>query len=171
MDLSNRALSRIVTAMRRPPGAAVAGAVLLVMILSVAACSGQAQGSVVKPTWVKPQVSGETLSISASDVTNDTIVHFPVSMALGTENFMAYSLGGKVYVRANVCPPCRSVGFSLNGDRLVCQTCGTIFKAQTGDGVSGACVALSQGGGALPERRRQARDAGQRPADGLPEHP
>jgi len=53
---------------------------------------------------------------------------------------MAYILDGKIYARANVCPPCRSVGFSLSGDILVCNSCSTKFKATTGEGVSGACV-------------------------------
>jgi hypothetical protein len=52
---------------------------------------------------------------------------------------MAYKLNGGRYVRANVCPPCRSVGFSLSGDILVCNSCGTRFKASTGAGISGAC--------------------------------
>jgi len=53
---------------------------------------------------------------------------------------MAYELGGKLYVRANACPPCWSVGFSLQRDILVCDTCRTTFKAKTGDGIEGACV-------------------------------
>ena len=53
--------------------------------------------------------------------------------------FMAYKLDGERHVRANVCPPCRSEGFSLSGDILVCDRCGTRFEASTGDGISGAC--------------------------------
>jgi len=55
---------------------------------------------------------------------------------------MAYKLGGEVYVRANVCPPCRSIGFSLQKDILVCDTCQTTFEAKTGEGIKGACVAF-----------------------------
>ena len=53
---------------------------------------------------------------------------------------MAYELDGTVYVRANVCPPCRSIGFSLDGDTLVCDRCRTVFDAVSGNGVKGACV-------------------------------
>ena len=53
---------------------------------------------------------------------------------------MAYGLDGEIYVRSNVCPPCWSVGFSLQRDILVCDTCLTTFKAKTGDGIEGACV-------------------------------
>jgi nitrite reductase/ring-hydroxylating ferredoxin subunit len=55
-------------------------------------------------------------------------------------NFMAYVLDGEIYVRANVCPPCWSIGFSLDEDILICDRCATRFKAQTGEGISGACV-------------------------------
>lgn len=54
--------------------------------------------------------------------------------------FMAYSLDGGIYVRANVCPPCHSTGFSLDEDILVCDRCATRFEAQTGEGITGACV-------------------------------
>ncbi len=117
-----------------------AGLALLAVAAVISGCSAQA-ASKIKATWVSPQVSGETLSIQANDIAKSKIVHFTVKMALGSENFMAYDLGGQTFVRANVCPPCRSIGFSLAGDKLVCDSCGTVFKAQTGDGVSGACVA------------------------------
>jgi nitrite reductase/ring-hydroxylating ferredoxin subunit len=55
-------------------------------------------------------------------------------------NFMAYVLAGEIYVRANVCPPCRSIGFSLNEEILVCDRCATTFEAKTGEGIVGACV-------------------------------
>ncbi len=137
-------LNRIISRLKirgRASGTALIGAVLLLaLVLISTACTAQG-APLVKATWVKPQTSGDTISISAADVTNNKIAHFSVPFALGTENFMAYELGGKVYVRANVCPPCRSVGFDLSGDRLICETCKTVFKAATGDGVSGACVA------------------------------
>ncbi len=67
------------------------------------------------------------------------MLHFRVTDQDANMAFMAYQLDGERYVRANVCPPCRSVGFSLSGDILVCNSCGTKFEASTGDGISGAC--------------------------------
>ena len=43
-------------------------------------------------------------------------------------------------VRANVCPPCKSIGFSLDNETLVCDRCATTFDAVNGDGIGGACV-------------------------------
>ena len=115
--------------------------VLLGVILALAACSGQDAQTPVTATWIKPQVAGDTVSIPVSEVNDNKIVHFNVAVALGSEMaFMAYDIDGKLNARANVCPPCRSIGFSLSKDTLICDTCRTTFKAKTGDGISGACV-------------------------------
>ncbi|MFH1651537.1 MAG: Fe-S-containing protein, partial [Chloroflexota bacterium] len=74
----------------------------------------------------------------------------------GRLSFMAYEQDGSLIVRANVCPPCRSVGFSLAGDTLVCDSCGTTFKAKTGDGISGACVAYPKAAAAYDINNGQA---------------
>jgi len=126
------------------------GIALLGIILTVVACGGststpapaaQKLSGSIKAAWIKPQVAGDTVSIAISEVNNNKIVHFNVAVASGSEMaFMAYELDGILNVRANVCPPCRSVGFSLSKDTLVCDTCRTTFKAKTGEGISGACV-------------------------------
>ena len=115
--------------------------ILLGVILALAACSGQDVKTPVTATWIKPQVAGDIVSIPVSEVNDNKIVHFNVEIALGSEMaFMAYAIDGNFNVRANVCPPCRSIGFSLSKDTLICDTCQTTFKAKTGDGISGACV-------------------------------
>jgi len=116
--------------------------VLLAMILSTVACSGNSAQSnePVKATWIKPQVVSDTVSIPVSGGENNKIIHFNFRMQDSDIAFMAYELDGEIYVRSNVCPPCRSVGFSLQRDTLVCDTCLTTFRAKTGDGIEGACV-------------------------------
>ena len=94
----------------------------------------------IKATWVTAWVVGDTVSIPVSEVENNKIIHFKLSTSASDIAFMAYELGGKMYVRSNVCPPCWSVGFSLQRDILVCDTCLTTFKAKTGDGIVGGCV-------------------------------
>lgn len=94
----------------------------------------------IKAKWIEPQVDGNTVSVPVSDVENNWNIHFKLEAQAGEMNFMAYLLDGKIYVRANVCPPCRSIGYSLDKDILVCDRCATTFKANTGDGIQGACV-------------------------------
>jgi len=94
----------------------------------------------IKATWIEPQVAGDTVSIPVSEVENNWNVHFNVKTRDEDMNFMAYVLDGEISVRANVCPPCRSIGFSLEQAVLICDRCATTFKAKTGDGIEGACV-------------------------------
>ncbi|MFC1871676.1 Fe-S-containing protein [Chloroflexota bacterium] len=116
--------------------------IVLVAILALAACTGQDTQKPVTATWIQPQVAGDTVSIPVSEVSNNKIVHFNVAVASGNDMaFMAYhDVDEELNVRANVCPPCRSIGFSLSKDTLVCDTCRTTFEAKTGDGISGGCI-------------------------------
>lgn len=128
----------------------VISALLLAITLSIAACGGSTStptlnpkpkpSGLIKATWIEPLVADETVSIPVSEVENNWNIHFELSTSAGDIAFMAYELGGKLYVRTNACPPCWSVGFSLQRDILVCDTCRTTFKAKTGDGIEGACV-------------------------------
>jgi nitrite reductase/ring-hydroxylating ferredoxin subunit len=90
----------------------------------------------IKAIWIEPQADGDIFIIPLSAINENWNVHFKVE----TMNFMAYTLDGELYVRANVCPPCRSTGFSLDDDVLVCDRCATTFEAKTGAGIKGACV-------------------------------
>ena len=142
MDLLSKNITKMAKRIQQISKTTMIGIVLLGVILILAACSGQDVQTTVKATWIEPQMVGYTISIPVSEVNNNKIVHFNVAAAFDREiAFMAYDLSGEIYVRANVCPPCRSIGFSLSGDILVCDTCRTTFEAKTGDGISGACVA------------------------------
>jgi len=101
---------------------------------------GNESNEPIKATWIDPQVVADTVSIPVSEVENDRNVHFKVETQDSNMNFMAYVLDGQTYVRANVCPPCRSIGFSLDEHILVCDRCATTFNAETGEGIEGACV-------------------------------
>ena len=113
-------------------------ALVVSLALLLSACTGG--GGPVTATWVNASVQGDTVSIPLSTIEQNQNVHFSVPHENGSISFMAYLLGGEVNVRANVCPPCRSTGFTLSGKDLVCDTCSTTFKAATGDGIQGACV-------------------------------
>jgi uncharacterized membrane protein len=94
----------------------------------------------IKAKIIEAQVNGDSVSIPVGDVESDWNTQFAVNAQTGKMNFMAYLLNNKIYVRADVCPPCRSIGYSLDGNTLVCDNCATTFKADTGDGIQGACV-------------------------------
>lgn len=117
--------------------------VLLALVSSIVACSGNGTQSnqLIEATWINPQVVGDIISIPVSEVENDKITHFEFRAQDKDMTFMAYDLSGEIYFRANICPPCHSIDFSLQQSTLVCDTCGTVFAAQTGAGIKGACVA------------------------------
>lgn len=121
------------------------GVILFSLILVAVACndptSTPTPSGPIKATWIEPQVTGDTVSIPVSEVETNWNVHFRVETQDSNMNFMAYVLDGEFYVRANVCPPCQSIGFSLDEDTLVCDRCATTFMAKTGEGIGGACVA------------------------------
>jgi nitrite reductase/ring-hydroxylating ferredoxin subunit len=123
----------------------IIGALLLSLSLIIVACAGSASttptpSGPIKATWIEPQVAGDIVSIPVSEIENNRNVHFNLETQGSNMTFMAYVLDGEIYVRANVCPPCRSTGFSLKEAVLICDRCATTFKAKTGEGITGACV-------------------------------
>ncbi len=113
--------------------------VLFTIMISMAGCGSNSEP--IMATWVTVSEGSDTVSIPVSVVNDNKMVHFLLEEGSnGDTAFMVYELNKEIYVRSNVCPPCRSVGFSLQEDTLVCDTCVTTFNAKTGDGVKGACV-------------------------------
>jgi nitrite reductase/ring-hydroxylating ferredoxin subunit len=122
----------------------IVGALLLSLALIIVGCSGPTSNPTpsgpIKATLIEPQVVGDTISVPVSEVEDKWNTHFRVETQDGNMTFMAYTVGGEIYVRANICPPCHSTGFSLKEAVLVCDRCATTFSAKTGVGISGACV-------------------------------
>jgi nitrite reductase/ring-hydroxylating ferredoxin subunit len=116
----------------------VIGTLSILLIMSAVACGDDS--TPIKATWVSALIDGDTASIPVNEIESNTMTHFGISTAAGDISFMAYKLGENIYVRSNICPPCRSVGFSLKGNTLVCDSCATTFDAKTGEGIEGACV-------------------------------
>ena len=114
--------------------------ILATIIISSAGC-GNNNNEPILAVWVTVSEASDTVSIPVSVVKDNKMVHFLLEEGSNGEiAFMVYELNKEIYVRSNVCPPCRSIGFSLQEDILVCDTCATTFDAKTGDGIKGACV-------------------------------
>jgi uncharacterized membrane protein len=109
---------------------------LFLVIIVVSACASKG----ITSTLVKAQVDGDKVTVAASEVQSSQNTRFALLTPAGNEYFMVYKLGDNLYTRASVCPPCRSTSFTLKGETLVCDRCGTVFNAKTGAGVKGACV-------------------------------
>ena len=116
-------------------------ALVAVIVLVASGCSRDSNvtGVKIRPTWTAALVEGDQVSIPRNEVDDGKMVHVRVEQQGTSMVFMTYRLGEEIYLRASICPPCRSESFSLAGETLVCDTCGTRFQATTGDGISGAC--------------------------------
>ena len=112
--------------------------ILTLISLLTVACSGQS--STVKQVSINAQISGDTVSLPLSVVESNVNSRFLVKTATDTLSFMAYEYNKQLYIRADICPPCGSQSFTLTNGTLVCDRCGTVFNAQTGVGVKGACI-------------------------------
>jgi nitrite reductase/ring-hydroxylating ferredoxin subunit len=118
-------------------------AVFLTVSLLLAGCSkngASAQGGTYPPTSVTTSMSADSVSIPVNAINTDKNVEFNVVFPQGTASYMAYSYNGKIQVRASVCVPCQGRSFTLKGNTLVCDTCGTVFNADTGKGLSGVAA-------------------------------
>ncbi|MEW6033709.1 MAG: Fe-S-containing protein [Chloroflexota bacterium] len=118
---------------------------MALLVLVLPACgAGVSGGQQIRASWIKAEVAGSEVAIPVSEVERHRIVHFRVGTQTGESSFMAFELDGQLYVRADICPPCGSDSFSLERNVLVCDRCGSVFDARTGEGISGACVAYAK---------------------------
>ena len=125
-------------------GLVIIPVVIAVMMVAAISCASPGDGGrhdlPILATWLEPEIVGDIVSVPVSEVESNRNIHFKVETETRDMNFMAYMLNAEIYVRANVCPPCWGIGYSLDRDVLVCDMCGTTFEAATGDGIRGACV-------------------------------
>lgn len=118
-------------------------------VLLTAGCAGEPSGSSGAPsssgkpvagTWIDVDVAGDSVTIPLATIEQYVDTHFSIDVQGERLDYMAYLLDDALHVRANVCPPCRSRGFTLDGAVLVCDMCATTFDARDGSGIEGACV-------------------------------
>ena len=98
----------------------------------------------IKGTWIEVEVDSDSqqVLIPVDELVNNWNIHFKLQTNKDDIHFMAYVFEGELHVRANVCPPCRSIGYALDEREglLICDMCATLFDAGTGEGIEGACV-------------------------------
>ena len=122
------------TTAKSPPAAPVAQPVQKAAPTAPAATGPSSKSSVLyPPKSFKPTVSGSTVSLSMADIAQAGNGRFDIN----NMSFMVYMMDGNYYIRASVCVPCGSKIFSLKNGTLICGSCGTVFNATTGAGMSG----------------------------------
>ena len=92
-------------------------------------------------TLVTATAEGGSLSISMADLKKDGFVQFSYPRATGEVPLLAYvSKAGSITTAVRLCEPCNSKSFHIEGDELVCNTCGTRWKTEDLSGISGGCL-------------------------------
>jgi len=147
--MSNKDLRKII----------LAGISLLLLIIALASCSSDPPASTslipasnspipagkpanpIKQVTINVQAADDTVVIPLDNITANRNTRFKLATDEGEMTFMAYIWDGELYVRGDICPPCRSRSFTLTKGTLVCDACGTVFDAVNGQGIRGACVA------------------------------
>jgi len=108
--------------------------------------------------WIEPEIESESESVSEAGDGNDNpttgtklsiplgivekywIIDFYVNVDGKKLPIMAVKTSkGDINIMPRICVPCRSEGWHLKDDVLICDACGTTFDANTGGGISGAC--------------------------------
>ena len=125
---------------------------VLAGIIVLAGCSSGANAKEVTypETEITPTVTNDTVSIPVSVINSKRNVHFELATTRGNTSFEAYTFNGAIQVRASFCVPCRGTSFTLSGDKLICDNCGTVFSAKDGMGVSGVAACKSYPKAAVP---------------------
>lgn len=141
-------ISQCIRTKKQPRVYKLASMVLLIISLTVmiaiSGCSGGASAQrVYKETEITPAVNGDTVTIPVDIVNSKKNVHFALATSQGTTSFEAYYYKDAIQVRASFCVPCRGTSFTLSGDTLICDNCGTVFSAKDGTGISGVASCRS----------------------------
>ena len=107
-------------------------------------------GKTLQTTKIKAEIAGDKVSVNLDDIKNKQMVTFDVPGINFTLNngtpfdylpVLAYvSSKGNVVVASSLCEPCSGITFSISGDTLVCNSCGTTWDLESLKGIAGGCT-------------------------------
>ncbi len=86
-------------------------------------------------------VESGKVSVSVDEVKAKKIVYWDYKKPNGTTTaLMAYATpSGAVKLAVRICEPCNGYSFRIEGNQIVCNTCGTRWDLETSKGISGGC--------------------------------
>ncbi len=85
-------------------------------------------------------VGGGKVTISVDEVKTKKIVAWDYKSGNKTIPLMAYvTPSGALKIAVRECEPCNGFSFHIEGNQIVCDTCGTRWDLETSRGISGGC--------------------------------
>ncbi len=92
-------------------------------------------------TSVPATVKAGMLEVSLAAVKEKKLVSFTYDKKGKQIPLMAYlTPAGKLITAVSMCEPCRSTKFHIEGERMVCNTCGTKWELESLQGIEGGCL-------------------------------
>ncbi|MBU1100582.1 MAG: DUF2318 domain-containing protein [Bacteroidetes bacterium] len=89
---------------------------------------------------INSNVSDGKISIDLGEVEQKKFVFFNYKGTAGQVPLLAYiTENGKIVTSVRMCEPCNSTSFHIKGANLVCDACGTTWKLENLEAVSGSC--------------------------------
>ncbi len=85
---------------------------------------------------------GSRVGISVQEVREKKLVYWDYKDGNKTTPLIAYlAPSGAVKVAIRMCEPCNGYAFRVEGNQIVCNTCGTRWDLESSKGLSGGCQA------------------------------
>jgi len=86
-------------------------------------------------------VDNGKVGITAQEVIDKKLVAWDYKRGGTSVPLMAYvTPSGAVKIAVRICEPCNGYSFRIEGNQIVCNTCGTRWDLETSRGISGGCL-------------------------------
>lgn len=93
-------------------------------------------------TRVEPKIEGDTIIFSLEELKEHGLLYTRIPM--NDNSYMPLTSfitpTGRVVTAFSMCEPCASDTFRINKERIICESCGTVWTLEDLQGVSGGCL-------------------------------
>jgi hypothetical protein len=95
----------------------------------------------IRMTDIELASAGGELSVPVAAIRDKGLVRFVYKGQKDEIPLLAYvAPSGKLVAAVSMCEPCASTRFTIQGNRIVCNACGSVWDLETLKGISGGCL-------------------------------
>ena len=96
---------------------------------------------VTSMTPVNNKLDGDKVVLSLSEVKQAGIIYTQVPVGNSYMPITSYiAPSGRLVVAFSMCEPCNSDTFRIDGEQIICESCGTIWTLEELNPISGGCM-------------------------------
>ena len=112
----------------------------IIMALPVVTNAANYGTSAKQMSAIGATVENGTIVLSLELLKEKKFIRFVYGDSSSGLPLLAYISGeGKVVTAVSMCEPCNSTTFHIQGDKIICNSCGTTWELNTLEAVSGSC--------------------------------